>query len=83
MNARFFEAQSKISAYEIQLANLTQNFEKLNGQFNMKVNELEELKAILIEREQLIDELNLRLSSLSEDLRNCTFNLETMTRDKY
>ena len=83
MNARFLEAQAKISEYEHQLANLNQNFDKLNSQFNLKVKELEEFKLLLIEREEIIGELDMRVSNLSEDLRNCNFSLETMTTEKY
>lgn len=83
MNARFLEAQAKISEYELKLANLTQDFDRLSAQFNLKVKELEEFKFILIEREEMIGELNMRVSNLSDDLRNCNFSLETVTREKY
>ncbi len=68
--------------FEFKFNNITIDYDKLNGQYKIANQEIGNLKTIINERDELIGELNARVTNLGEDLRNRQFLLESEISEK-
>jgi hypothetical protein len=71
-----------LADFEFKFNNITIDYDKLNGQYKIANQEIGNLKTIINERDELIGELNARVTNLGEDLRNRQFLLESEISEK-